>query len=123
MKKYLVIALILGFTFITFVAFQKAKPTAKASIYEKIKIYSPYYLDKRFGGLQIMSKTDEKFKEKPNNMEVFHRLEFLEREWAKTHMKIIENQVVISDNNGTEATKIPITTKEDSDFIHSFYGI
>ena len=48
-----------------------------------------------------MSKTDKEFKEKPSNMEVFHRLEFLEKEWGKTHIKIIDNQVAIFDDNQT----------------------
>ncbi len=123
MKKYLFFALLAGFTFVTIIAYQEAKPLPKAPIYNKIKEYSPYYMDKRFGGLQIMSKIDKEFKEKPSNMEVFHRLEFLEKEWGKKHIKIIENQVVISDNNKTELIKIPIKTEEDSRFIHSFFGI
>jgi len=123
MKKYLFPALAIALTFMMVMAFQQAKPTPKAPIYKEVQKYSPYYLDKRFGGLQIMSKTDEKFKEKPTNMEVFHRLEYLEKEWAKTHLKIVENQVLISDKNGTEVVKLPIKTKEDSSFLHSFYGI
>jgi len=123
MKKYLVIALILGFTFITFVAFQEAKPTSKAPIYQEIKNYSPYYIDKRFGGLQLMSKTDPEFKEKPTNMEVFHRLDFLEKEWGKKHLKVIENQLIISDDNQSEIKKIPITNSIDNNFLHNFYGI
>jgi len=123
MKKYLFPLLAIALTFMVIMAFQQAKPTPKAPIYKEVKKYSPYYLDKRFAGLQIMSKTDEKFKEKPTNMEVFHRLEYLEKEWAKTHLKLVENQVIISDNNGTEVIKLPIKTKEDSNFIHSFYGL
>ena len=123
MKKYLFFALLAGFTFVTIVAYQEAKPIAKAPIYQKIKEYSPYYIDKRFGGLQIMSKTDKEFKEKPSNMEVFHRLEFLEKEWGKTHIKIIDNQVAIFDDNQTELTKIPLSSKENSDFMNSFFGI
>ena len=123
MKKYLFFALLAGFTFVTIVAYQEAKPIAKAPIYQKIKEYSPYYIDKRFGGLQIMSKVDKEFKEKPNNMEVFHRLEFLEQEWGKTHLKVVENQVVVLDDNKTELIKLPILTPEDSKFMHSFFGI
>ena len=123
MQKYLFMAISLALLLMAVMAFQQAKPTPKAPIYKEVKKYSPYYLDKRFGGLQIMNKEDEKFKEKPDNIEVFHRLEYLEKEWAKTHLKLVENQVIISDNNGTEVIKLPITTKEDSSFMHSFYGI
>ncbi len=123
MRKYLFPALTLGLTFIVIVAFQLAKPTPKAPIYKEIKQYSPYYLDKRFGGLQIMSKIDKNFKEKPDNMEVFHRLEFLEKEWGKKHLQLLKDRVIIVDDNRTEVTTIPISNSKDIEFIHSFYGV
>ncbi len=123
MKRYLIFALIAGFTFITLVAYKEARPTPKAPIYKKIKHYSPYYREKRFGGFQIRSKLDDDFKEKPSNMEIFHRMEELEREWAKRHLKIVDNSVIISDENGTEVTNITIKTKKDETFLHSFFGI
>jgi hypothetical protein len=123
MKKYLFPALAIALTFMVIVAFQQAKPTPKAPIYKKVREYSPYYIDKRFGGLQLMSKTDENFKEKPTNMEVFHRLEYLEKEWAKKHLKLLDKKLIVMDNNGTEITSIPISTNQDEQFIHSFYGI
>ncbi len=123
MKKYLFPALAIALTFMAIMAFQQAKPTPKAPIYKEVQKYSPYYLDKRFGGLQIMSKTDEKFKEKPTNMEVFHRLEFLEKEWAKTHLKLLNNKLTVIDDNGTEKTTLSVSSNEDKQFIHSFYGI
>jgi hypothetical protein len=122
MKNYLFIALTLGLSFMAFMAFQKARPTPKAPIYTEIQNHSPYYIDKRFGGLQIMSKNDESFKEKPTNMEIFHRLEFLEKAWGKTHLKIVENRLTIEDDNHTTVTTLPLN-QEDSHFVHSFYGI
>jgi len=123
MKRYLVFALIAGFTFVTLVAYKEAKPLPKAPIYKEIKKYSPYYMEKRFAGLQIRSKLDDKFKEKPTNMEVFHRMEELNKEWAKIHLKRVEKTIVVSDENGTEVANIPISTKKDDAFIHSFFGI
>lgn len=123
MKKYLLIALSLGFALVAFTAFQQAKPTSKAPIYQEIKLYSPYYIDKRFGGLQIMSKEDKEFKEKPSNMEVFHRLDILEKAWGKQHLKVVGSQLLVLDKSGQELTKLPITTQVDSNFLHSFYGI
>jgi hypothetical protein len=123
MKKYLVIALGLGFAFLAINAFIESKPVSKAPIYKSIERYSPYYLEKRFGGLEIMSKIDSAFKEKPNNMEVFHRMEFLEKEWGQKHLKIVSNELIISDDNGTELVKLPISTKIDSDFVHRYYGL
>ena len=123
MQKYLFMAISLALLFMAMMAFQQGKPSPKAPIYKEIKKFSPYYIDKRFGGLQIMSKKDKDFKEKPDNIEVFHLLDFLEKEWGKTHLKIIDSQLIILDDNGTELSKLPINTKEDSDFVHSFYGI
>ena len=123
MKNYLFIALSLGLTFMAFMAFQQAKPTPKAPIYKEVKKYSPYYMDKRFGGLQIMSRVDESFKEKPTNMELFHRLEFLEKEWGKTHLKVVNNQLEVMDNNASTIATIPLSTPNNSSFVHSFYGI
>jgi len=123
MKNYLFAALTLGMTLFAFMAFQKAKPTTKAPIYKEIQKYSPYYLDKRFGGLQIMSKEDKEFKEKPINMELFHRLEFLEKEWAKSHLTIQENEILVFDNNHSEIATIPLTSQENNQFVHSFYGL
>jgi len=123
MKNYLFVALTLGLSLLAFMAFQQAKPTPKAPIYQEIKPYSPYYIDKRFGGLRIMNKADAEFEEKPSNMEVFHRLEFLEKAWGKKHLNITNNQLTIMDDNGTILTTLPIRSVEDGNFIHTFYGI
>jgi len=123
MRKYLFIALSLAFVVMAFVAFQQGKPSPKAPIYQTIKTYSPYYLDKRFGGLQIMSKTDVTFKEKPVNIEIFHRLDYLEQTWGKNHLKLINNQLTVLDDNQSIVTTLSVSTQEDLDFLHHFYGI
>ena len=123
MRNYLFIALTIGMTLMAIVAFQQAKPTPKAAIYKEVQKYSPYYIDKRFGGLQIMSREDEAFKEKPTNMELFHRLEFLEKEWAESHMSVDGKRVIIKDNKGAEITSLSLSSSEDEQFIHTFYGI
>jgi len=123
MQKYLFMALSVGLLLMTFMAFQQGKPTSKAPIYKEIKLYSPYYIDKRFGGLQIMSKTDTNFKEKPDNIDVFHRLDYLEKTWGKKHLKIVENQLTVLDDNGTSIATLPIVSQENNNFIHTFYGI
>ena len=123
MKNYLFIALTLGLSFMAFMAFQQAKPTPKEPIYKEIQKFSPYYIDKRFGGLQIMSREESEFKEKPTNMEIFHRLEFLEKAWGREHLTIKENQLLIKDNQGKESHQIPIKTDREKLFIHNYYGI
>ncbi len=123
MQKYLFMAIGLGLILMSIIAFQEGKPSPKAPIYKEVQEYSPYYLDKRFGGLQIMNREDESFKEKPTNIEVFHRLEYLEKTWGQTHLKIKEHQLIVLDNNGTDLATIPINTEQDAHFIHSYYGI
>jgi hypothetical protein len=123
-KKFLPLALILGFILFGLDAFLQSKPSPKnIRIYKAVQAYSPYYLDKRFGGLQIMSKEDKTFKSKPNNMTLFKEFERLEKTWGKKHLKLQENQLIIIDNNGTELSTIPLNTNEELAFIHRFYGI
>jgi len=123
MKNLLFLALTIALSFFAFMAFQQAKPVSKAPIYKEVQKYSPYYIDKRFGGLQIMSKEDKEFKEKPTNMEFFHRLEFLEKAWAKKHLTVTGDKLLIKDNNGSEIATLLLTTDENKKFIHTFYGI
>ncbi len=124
MKKILFIALGIGFLLFGISAYLQSKPSPKNTrIYTLIKQYSPYYLDKRFGGLQIMSREDKDFKEKPDNMEVFHRLESLEKAWGKRHLKIDNSQLSIADNNGSIITTIPLKNRDEVDFVHRYYGL
>ena len=123
MQKYLLIAIGFSLIVMSIVAFEQGKPSPKSPIYKEVKKYSPYYLDKRFGGLQIMSKEDENFKEKPVNVELFHRLEYLEKTWGQTHLKLENNQLTVLDNNGTNIATIAVKSTQDSSFIHSYYGI
>jgi len=123
-NKYLPIALFLGFLLFGISAFIQSKPSAKnARVYKTVQQYSPYYLDKRFGGLQIMSREDPDFKEKPNNETLFKEFERLEREWGQKHLKIENHALVILDNNGTKLSTLPLQTKEEIDFTHRYYGI
>jgi len=123
-KKYLPIALIIGFILFGLDAFFQSKPSSKNKrVYKTVQKYSPYYLDKRFGGLQIMNKEDPEFKEKPNNMTLFKEFERLEKEWGKKHLKIENSQLVINDNNGSQLSTLFLQTKEELDFAHNYYGI
>ncbi len=123
-KKYLPIALFMGFLVFGLSAFLQSKPSSKNErVYKSVQQYSPYYLDKRFGGLQIMNKNDPEFKETPNNMTLFKEFERLEKEWGKKHMKLDGSTLHIFDNNDTEVAKISLQNKEESDFVHKYYGL
>jgi hypothetical protein len=124
LKKYLPIALVLGFILFGLDAFFQSKPSNKNKrVYQAVQKYSPYYLDKRFGGLQIMSKEDTEFKIKPNNMTLFKEFERLEQKWGKNHLKIENGQLVITDNNGSQLSTLSLQNKEEIDFVHHYYGI
>ena len=123
-KKYLPIALLIGFVLFGLSAFFQSKPSSKNErVYKTVQQYSPYYMDKRFGGLTILNKEDSEFKEKPNNMTLFKEFERLEKAWGKTHLKIENNTLIILDNNGSQQATLLFQTKEESDFAHSFYGL
>jgi len=124
MKKYLPLALFLAFLVFGLDAFFQSKPSAKNKrVYKTVQQYSPYYLEKRFGGLEILNKEDKEFKEKPNNMTLFKEFGRLEKEWGKTHLKLNGNTLVISDNNGTTVAELSLQNKEELDFVHSYYGL
>jgi len=123
-KKYLPLALLLGFLLFGLDAFMQSRPTPKSPrIYKAIQRYSPYYLEKRFGGLQIMSREESDFKEKPTNMTLFKEFERLERVWGKEHLKVDQNQLLILDNNGSLQTTLPLESQEEITFVHHYYGI
>ena len=123
-NRYLPIALFAAFLFAGLVAFFQSRPSPKnARIYKAVKHYSPYYLDKRFGGLTIKSKNDPAFKEKPSNLSLFKEYERLEREWAKTHLRIEGNNLTILDNNSSAQAKIPLQKAEELEFLHRYYRI
>jgi len=124
MKKYLPIALLIGFILFGLDAFFQSKPSAKNNrVYKTVQQYSPFYLDKRFGGLKILNREDPEFKEKPTNMTLFKEFERLEKGWGKTHLKIVNNTLIILDNNGSQQATLLFQTKEEIDFARQFYGI
>lgn len=123
-KSYLFAFLAIGFIAIAISAYFESQPEQKNKrIYKEIKKYSPYYIDKRFGGLQILSKTDKDFKEKPSNMEIFRQLDALEKKWGKSHLKIENSQLHILDDKNVSIAAILLQNQEELRFIQQFYGI
>ncbi len=121
-KKVFVFALLSGFLIMGVLSMKRAMPEPKEErIYRAVKVYSPYKLEKRIGGLEILNtQTDEK--EKPSNAEVLHRLDELDKEWAKEHLSVEGNDLVITTEED-ETVKILIETEKERAFIKRFYGI
>ncbi len=122
MRKYLPLALMLAFFFVSINAFLSSKGERKSKIYLQIKEYSPYYFEKSLSGLVIKSRLDKDFEKKPSNMQVFHVMDKLQKEWGKKHLKIENDNLIIYDNNKV-VKKIKIKDKKEFDFLHRFYGI
>jgi len=124
LRKYLPLALFAAFFALAILAFMSSKPSPKNErIYKTVQKYSPYYLDKRLGGLTIKSKEDEDFKEKPTNMTIFKEFERLERTWGKQHLTVENNTLIIRDNNGTTQATVPLQSNKELTFIHTYYEV
>ena len=123
-RKYLPLALFAAFFSLAILAFMSSKPSEKnARVYKAVQKYSPYYLDKRLGGLTIKNKNDKEFKEKPTNTTLFHEFERLEKQWAKTHLKRSGDTLIISDNNGTQIGTLTLQNPKEVLFVEQYYEI
>jgi hypothetical protein len=122
-KKGLFIGVIFAFFVMGLVSMQRAMPGAKEDrIYKEIRVYSPYKLEKRMGGLSIVdSRTGEK--EKPSASEVFFRLDEVDKIWGKNHLKIEGNNVIVMGDNKQTIVKIYLENEKERKFVKTFYGI
>ncbi len=123
LSKYFIIGLSLLFFWLGFQALQNAQPAKKSErIYKELKVYMPYYLEKRVGGFQIMMKGSIE-KEKPPITEVYLRLDQLEQGWGKDHLKIVDNDLVVMDKEGKEIAKIPFHLDEEKVWVKKFFEL
>jgi hypothetical protein len=122
-KKIIFIGIIVGFFIMGFLSLQRAMPEEKEErIYKAIKVYSPYKLEKRIGGLTIIDSRDGR-KEKPSPAEVYWRLDELEKEWAVKHLRLENSEVVVIGDNNQSIVNIHIENEKEMSFVKSFYGI
>lgn len=122
-KKALIFGFFTAFLILGVLSMKRALPEAKEErIYEAIKIYSPYVVEKRVGGLQIIDKrTGEK--EKPSSQEVFHRLDEMDKKWGKKYLRVENNEVLVLGENNQTITRIYIENQKERDFLKRFFGI
>ncbi len=122
-KRVFIFGLLAGFLITGMVSMKRAMPENKEErIYQAIKDHSPYKFEKRLGGLTILDSRDGEVKEKPSAAEVLHRMDELDKKWAKTHV-IVENNDVIITKDDNSAVKIFIETPQERAFVKSFFGI
>lgn len=123
MKKALIFGFFTAFLILGIVSMQRAMPDAKEErIYTAIKVYSPYTIEKKIGGFNIIDKRDGT-KESPSSKEVFHRLDELEQKWGKEHLTIENNDVLIKGENNQTVARIFLETEKERAFVKRFYGI
>jgi hypothetical protein len=122
-KKALGIGAVFAFFVMGFIAMKQAMPSHKEErIYKAIEVYSPYKLEKRMGGLSIVdSRTGSK--EKPESADVLLRFDEVNKNWGHSHLKVINNDVVVLGDNNQSIVKIFIETEKERAFLKKFYGI
>jgi hypothetical protein len=114
----ILIAVFFGFGFF---AMKKAMPLPKEDrIYSLIKQELPYTIEKRVGGFSIVFKSgDEKLK--PSNEEFFKVVETIDKNWAKTHLQLTDNSVIILDDGQNKIKNITFETKKEKEFVISYF--
>jgi len=122
-KNIVIFGVFAGFLIFAILTIKDATPEHKEKrIYTLIHKYSPYQLEKRFGGLSIIDKNSDK-KEKPPSSVVLHRLDELEKQWASKYMTLKGNSVLIKDSKTNSITKIPLQSQKEKDFVIKFYNL
>jgi len=122
-KKGLFIGFLFAFLVMGYVSMQRALPDAKEDrIYQAIRVYSPYKIEKRLGGLTIVDSRNGE-KEKPSAAEFYHRLDEIDKEWGKQHLKIENEDVIILGENNQSMVKIFLQTAAEKEFVKNYYGI
>jgi len=122
-KQGLFAGFLFAFLILGFVSMKRATPDSKEDrIYSAIHKYSPYSIEKRIGGLTIIdSRTGDK--DKPSAAEFYHRVDDLEKQWGKKHLKIENDDVLVLGENNQTIVKIYMETEKEKQFVRSFYGI
>jgi len=122
-KKMLFIGFLFAFLVMGFVSMQRAMPDAKPDrIYEAIRVYSPYKIEKRVGGLTLVDSRNGE-KEKPEAAEFFHRLDDVDSKWGNKHLRVENNDVIVMGENNQTMVKIYMETEAEKKWVQTFYGI
>lgn len=110
--------------FLAAVAFIMGRPPHRdARIYPIVREYSPYTVENGLGGLKILSKEDPNFKEEPDAVNFYKRLQTLEQQWAKTHLRLEGDTLKILDGNGKVLKAVPLKNSREKQFVHDYYGV
>ena len=110
--------------FLASVAFIMGRPPHRdARIYPIVSHYTPYKIEKSLGGLKILNKEDPKFSEEPDAVNFYKRMQTLEQQWAKTHLKLENNTLKILDNEGKIVKEVLLKNDDEKRFVRDYYGV
>ncbi len=124
LSKKIGIALGAIILFLVSVAFIIGKPAHRdARLYPMIRQYTPFVIKKSLGGLKILRKDNPKFKEEPDAVHFYSRLQELERKWASKHLKLQGKTLIILDDNSTIVKQIPLQNEKEKQFIQNYYQV
>ena len=120
----IVVALGLLMIFLTMVAFILGKPPYRDKrIYQIVRSFEPYVIEKSLGGLKILSKTAPKFKEEPSAVDFYKRLEELDRQWAAKHLRLQGDRLEILDDRGKVLKTLTLQNEKERRFVQEYYGV
>ncbi len=123
-SRKLILAIAATFVFLSVVAFIIGKPPYKDKrLYPIISQYTPYKIEFALGGLVIKKKNDPKFKLEPDAKSFYHVLQELEKKWAKDHLKISNNTLLIYNDNKEIVKKVKLNNQKEINFIKEYYGV
>ena len=110
--------------FLTVAAFIMGRPSYRdARIYPIVRKYTPFIVENGLGGLKIKRKDDPNFKEEPDAVNFYHRLNELERKWAKSHLRVKNSTLIILDDNSSIAKKVKLKSEKEKKFVRDYYGV
>ena len=123
LKNILPLALAAGLLFFGWQAYDKAKPQERDKrVYNELKPYIPYKIEKRVGGLSITSTLNDDI-EKPSAVEVYHRLDQLEKLWGKRYLRLENSQLFVLDDNNKTIKTILLQNEKELSYIKNFFGL
>jgi len=110
--------------FLAAVAFVIGRPPHRdPRIYPIVREYAPFKIEKALGGLKILRKDNPDFKEEPDATNFYPRLQYLEREWAASHLRLEGMTLKILDDHGKPIKEVPLKNTSELQFIHEYYGV
>lgn len=122
-KNLLPLMLAAGLLFFGYQAYKEAKPELRNKrVYQELKPYIPYKIEKRVGGLSISSSLNDE-KEKPPASQVFKRLDQLEKMWGKEHLRLEGDKLMVLDSEKKVVKTIILQNSDEKNYIKRFFEL